>query len=690
MAKVLPNDFHAKTVPFISFGNDFSNSRFIGWGLKNSGLKAKLLAKKYKGKYFLLEDGFIRSLGLGVSGSPAFSIVEDDIGIYYDATVASKLEIFLNSNEVFADVSLLKQAALAIEFIKEHNLSKYNQAWLFDSSELSKNKKRVLVVAQTAGDSSLAYGLGNQFTTDQMIGAAVSENPGAVVYLKVHPDVLSGKKQSDIEISSLPKSIQVLSEDINPVSLLKQFDKIYTKTSQMGFEALMLGKSVVCFGMPFYAGWGLTDDRVSCARRVKKRTVEEVFAAAYILYSRYTNPFTFEPSSLEETMRFMTDTREKLLLNAGNWSIFGVSKWKRGFIDGFLGFKSSIKYINSLPELLSVSVNEIFSEYHQSSNKITKKILIWAASYNSQIENHFASQNEKVFLLEDGFLRSVGLGINHARPLSLVIDSRGMYYDCTKESDLEHILNFDEFDFNSIERAKELIKQLVALKLTKYNLKSKKQGEQACLNLIENARLQGKTIVLVPGQVESDASIKKGSPQIKSNLDLLQAVANKTTNAFIVYKPHPDVLTKLRPGEIDNSPAFCDVQVTDIDMADLLDVVDEIHTMTSLTGFEALLRGKQVVCYGLPFYAGWGLTQDVLMCERRQRKLSLEELVIGALIKYPTYCDPKTGHLIDVETAVELLAQQKAKGEQKLPWHKRVFRFFRLRVLLPIGLIKQK
>jgi capsular polysaccharide export protein len=112
--------------------------------------------------------------------------------------------------------------------------------------------------------------------------------------------------------------------------------------------------------------------------------------------------------------------------------------------------------------------------------------------------------------------------------------------------------------------------------------------------------------------------------------------------------------------------------------------------MTSLTGFEALLRGKRVVCYGLPFYAGWGLTQDVLTCERRQRKLSLEELVIGALIKYPTYCDPKTGHLIDVETAIELLAQQKAKGEQLLPWHKRAFRWFRLNVLMPIGLISKK
>jgi capsular polysaccharide export protein len=335
-------------------------------------------------------------------------------------------------------------------------------------------------------------------------------------------------------------------------------------------------------------------------------------------------------------------------------------------------------------------VNESFSEHHQSSNKITKKILIWAASYNSQIENHFASQNEKVFLLEDGFLRSVGLGINHARPLSLVIDSRGMYYDCSKESDLEHILNFDEFDPYSIKRAHALIKLLVNLKLTKYNLKSKKQNEQACLNSIQQAKIQGKAIVLVPGQVESDASIKKGSPQIKTNLDLLQSVASNVKDAFVIYKPHPDVLTQLRPGELQSAEAFYDLQITDMDMADLLELVDEVHTMTSLTGFEALLRGKKVVCYGLPFYAGWGLTQDVLPCERRQRKLSLEELVIGALIKYPTYCDPKTGHLIDVETAIELLAQQKAKGEQKLSWHKRVFRWFRLNVLMPIGLISKK
>jgi capsular polysaccharide export protein len=386
----------------------------------------------------------------------------------------------------------------------------------------------------------------------------------------------------------------------------------------------------------------------------------------------------------------MVNTRSKLLKNTADWTVYGISKWKHPFIPGFLGFKSKVVFIGSLDEPLDSSEVTTGVDVENVSVPLSKRVLIWAASYTAEIEKHFINHNQKVYLLEDGFLRSVGLGINHARPLSLVIDSRSMYYDCSKESDLEHILNFDEFDQYSLSRAKALITQLVELKLTKYNLKSKNKSKQACLDLIQQAKSQGKKIVLVPGQVESDASIKKGSPQIKTNLDLLQGVASNVTDAFVIYKPHPDVLTQLRPGELKSAEEFYDLQITDMDMADLLEVVDEVHTMTSLTGFEALLRGKRVVCYGLPFYAGWGLTQDVLSCERRQRKLCLEELVIGALIKYPTYCDPKTGHLIDVETAVELLAQQKEQDVQGLPLHKRVFRWFRLRVFMPIGLLSKK
>lgn len=302
----------------------FHKRKFAGWGRKKTGRLALWCHAKFGGSVRLYEDGFIRSIGLGVDGSPAFSIVEDDKGIYYDATMPSRLENILNSYDFAADNELLATAREAMMLIRQYNISKYNNAAEVDERFCQKYnlaigndsyeilnqvqddgsliKNNILIIAQTAGDSSLEYGLANQFTTDQMLQAAISENPTAKIYLKIHPDVFTGKKQSDIDIENIPKSITIITENVNPVSLLKYFDKVYTKTSGMGFEALLLGCECVCFGMPYYAGWGITDDRVVCNRRVRKLSVEEVFAAAYILYSRYYNPYEKRSSNIIDTI----------------------------------------------------------------------------------------------------------------------------------------------------------------------------------------------------------------------------------------------------------------------------------------------------------------------------------------------------------------------------------------------------
>jgi len=86
-----------------------------------------------------------------------------------------------------------------------------------------------------------------------------------------------------------------------------------------------------------------------------------------------------------------------------------------------------------------------------------------------------------------------------------------------------------------------------------------------------------------------------------------------------------------------------------------------VHTMTSLSGFEALLHGKQVHCYGLPFYAGWGLTVDEHHCPRREQKLTLADLIYQALIVYPTYIHPTRLQPITVEEAAEYLIQTPRK-----------------------------
>jgi capsular polysaccharide export protein len=285
---------------------------FYGWGKKKSGFKAIQLAQKYKTSFILLEDGFIRSLGLGVEGSPSFSLVEDDVGIYYDATAPSKLENLLNHYDFQSDAELMANASRAIALIKEHHISKYNHApHITNDFFKNKNEQRVLVIAQTAGDSSLEYGMLENFSTQEMIQSAIEENPNATVYIKIHPDVLSGKKASDIEITNIPKECIILDQDVNPLSLLKHFKKVYTKTSGMGFEALLVGCECICFGMPFYAGWGVTTDKSTSTRRQAKRSIEEVFAAAYILYTRYYNPYKKRECNIFEVIEEINLQRKK-------------------------------------------------------------------------------------------------------------------------------------------------------------------------------------------------------------------------------------------------------------------------------------------------------------------------------------------------------------------------------------------
>jgi len=116
--------------------------------------------------------------------------------------------------------------------------------------------------------------------------------------------------------------------------------------------------------------------------------------------------------------------------------------------------------------------------------------------------------------------------------------------------------------------------------------------------------------------------------------------------AEIWFRPHPDVDAGHRKGAVPDKEvlAIADRIVREPSMAALLETVDAVHVITSLTGFEALMRGREVICHGTPFYAGWGLTRDLgAVPERRGRQLSLDELVAGVLILYPRYLDPVTG-----------------------------------------------
>lgn len=234
------------------------------------------------------EDGFIRSVtpfNSGVSNRKylvGMSAVLDYKGIYINAKVPSGLENILNSEWQISEDEF-NRSKLLINKIKKHKISKYNHQKIIEVNIGGENNDKILVIDQVFGDRSIDLGLANDDTFVTMLKDAIEENPNAEIIVKCHPD----RRRGHYEHLKSNGNIYILSDDINPICLLEKVNKVYVCTSQMGFEALMCGKEVHAYGMPFYAGWGLTIDKLKCQRRKKKRSVEEVFHAAYIQYSKY-------------------------------------------------------------------------------------------------------------------------------------------------------------------------------------------------------------------------------------------------------------------------------------------------------------------------------------------------------------------------------------------------------------------
>ncbi len=355
---------------------------------------------------------------------------------------------------------------------------------------------------------------------------------------------------------------------------------------------------------------------------------------------------------------FLFYNQRKNFLQKERFFMLGFSLWKRHFIKPFFKAKDNkIIFLNSLKSLARYKLKEN-DKFFIWGKRIDYNALKTTLIKKAQDENlfHFTP---KISLVEDGFIRSISLGSDLTRPFSLIVDDKGLYIDPNKASKLEELLQNEIFDENMLNRAKNIIKILLENRFSKYNgLKHE--------DLKINAKI-GQKIILIPAQVEDDASMILGGFGL-STLDLLKEVRAKNQDAYIIFKPHPDVLSGNRVGLKDETLIleFCDEIVKDCSIDSAIKIADEIHTITSTSGFDALLRAKKVFTYGMPFYAGWGLTKDKYRCERRTRKLSLEELVAGALIAYPRYINPKTKTLCEIEVCLDIMLNlQKAYFSKK-------------------------
>ena len=337
------------------------------------------------------------------------------------------------------------------------------------------------------------------------------------------------------------------------------------------------------------------------------------------------------------------------------------TRWKQKYISAFLSNKVEAVFVSSAEDAIQKG-------FIESSQLIT-----WASKDQAEVVKIAKKWGGVPWYVEDGFIRSTGLGSDLTAPASIVLDKTGIYYNPNKSCGLETLLQTKRFTDSELTRAESLKRALINNELSKYNLGV--SFTKHSLVLKPNQKL-----ILVPGQVEDDASIQKGCVDVKTNTALIKTARKNNPEAFLIYKPHPDVVSGNRKGKVEKTitNTNCDLVLSDASITDCLAVVDEVHTMTSLVGFEALMRDLQVVCYGIPFYSGWGLTEDFHKVERRNRKLRLNELVHATLIDYPLYMDWETSTLTTPEVVVGQLTkqieQQGGKQSNQVFWFTRLMR----------------
>ena len=605
----------------------------VVWGRSPYAQRGEAVATRYKVPLVRIEDAFLRSIRPGRMGDAALGLLIDGLGVHFDSAAPSALETILAQHPL-DDSNLLARARDGICRIRALDLSKYN---LHHSHAPVPPPGYVLVVDQTAGDASIRHSGANATRFVEMLATAQSEHPKARIVIKTHPETQLGLRRGHFTPADQTDRIRLLTSPVSPWALLDGAIAVYTVSSQMGFEAIVAGHRPRVFGQPFYAGWGLSTDAFPIDRRRRNLTKTQLFAAAMILAPTWVDPCRNRLCSFEEAVdQLEADARAHREDRLGHVAI-GMRVWKRARLQAVFGREKAMVFQDNPAKAI------------HKARATGRGLLVWAGKEPADLPTNLTIRR-----VEDGFLRSRGLGAELVPPLSLVTDDLGIYYDPTRESRLERLIQ-TPLPTDAARRSEQLIAGLIAARLSKYNLPG------SLPDLPEGPR------ILVPGQVEDDASIRLGAGDIRTNLALLQAARSAHPSATIIYKPHPDVEAGLRPGAIPDHilSGLADVIARHADPIQLIEACDEIVTMTSLLGFEALLRGKRVTCLGAPFYAGWGLTQDLgtVPLRRRQAKdghplprPSLLALAHAALIAYPRYYDPVSHRPCPPEVVLHRLA----------------------------------
>lgn len=422
--------------------------------------------------------------------------------------------------------------------------------------------------------------------------------------------------------------VHTVSGDCDPWSLLRGAkEAIVDADDELAMIVAVAGVPLQCVGNgPFQDLGG----------RNARQALTQSFHSLYVKPFDYLDPFTGEPAPLHQLVETMAFWRNLIDGNRDIDAALGFAFWKRP----------------TVAPLLWAGSRDLAFTNDVSSVRAGASVAIWPSRAPRGAFDELRAKGAKLIEVEDGFIRSVGLGADCVPPLSIVVDRLGAHFDPAQPSELEMLLEHGEFATEMLARSRRLRDLINASGISKY---ASGNGAGPA-----RRRVADRKHVLVPGQVEDDRSVLSGGASVRTNLELLRRARACEPEAYILYKPHPDVEAGHRVGAIADSVAlsFADEVIRDPGISPLIDMVDGVHVNTSLAGFEALLRGKNVTTHGVPFYAGWGLTTDLgPVPGRRTKQRSLDELIAAVLLLYPRYLDPETGLPCPAEVLIRRLSQ---------------------------------
>ncbi len=169
-----------------------------------------------------------------------------------------------------------------------------------------------------------------------MLAAALTENPPQKVMILTSDHVAP----RDVLADATSRGSSVITRPVDPWAAIARAERVYAAGGETGFLALLAGRAVRCFDDSFYSGWGVTADDARVSRRPVRRTVDQIFAGACLVATRYLDPYRKTASTFEQILSILAEWRKIESTNRHVAVLVGMSFWKRRRVAEF--FRSTV------------------------------------------------------------------------------------------------------------------------------------------------------------------------------------------------------------------------------------------------------------------------------------------------------------------------------------------------------------